>query len=87
MNSTLVHIGKEMISSYSHLSEKEQIDYFLDEINQAKKELRDLTKALKFLDKSMIKITWLDNLQKRMRSLSKGLLRWVRKLIFNSQPL
>ncbi|UZH54645.1 hypothetical protein JRG66_11775 [Salinimicrobium tongyeongense] len=74
MNSTLEHIGKEMISSYSHLSEKEQIDNFLDEINRTKKELRDLTKALKSLDKSIIQITWLDNLQKKDEIIIKGII-------------
>ena len=74
MNSTLEHIGKEMISSYSHLSEKEQIDNFLDEINRTKKELRDLTKALKSLDKSIIQITWLNNLQKKDEIIIKGII-------------
>lgn len=74
MNSTLEHIGKEMISSYSHLSEKEQIDSFLDEINKFKRELGNLTKALNFLDKSMIRITWLDNLQKKDEIIIKGLI-------------
>jgi DNA repair ATPase RecN len=74
MNSTLEHIGKEIISSYSHLSEKEEIDNFLDEINKFKRELGNLTKALNFLDKSMIRITWLDDLQKKDEIIIKGLI-------------
>ena len=74
MTTTLENISKEIFTSYSHLSEKEQIDTFLDEINEVKKEFRNLTESLKFLDKSMIKITWLDNLQKKDEIIIKGLI-------------
>lgn len=74
MTTTLEHIGKDILSSYSHLSEKEQINTFLDEINKVRKEFRDLTESLIILDKSLIKITWLDNLQKKDEIIIRGLI-------------
>jgi hypothetical protein len=74
MTKTLEHIGKDILSSYSHLSEKEQINTFPDEINKVRKEFRDLTESLKILDKSLIKITWLDNLQKKDEIIIRGLI-------------
>ena len=74
MTTTLEHIGKDILTSYSHLSEKEQINTFLDEINKVRKEFRDLTESLKILDKSLIKLTWLDNLQKKDEIIIRGLI-------------
>ena len=74
MTTTLEHIGKDILSSYSHLSEKEQANTFLDEINKVRKEFRDLTESLKILDKSLIKLTWLDNLQKKDEIIIRGLI-------------
>ena len=74
MTTTLEHIGRNIFSSYSHLSEKEQIDTFLDEINKVKDEIRELTQLLISLDKSLIKITWLDNLQKKDEIIIRGLI-------------
>jgi len=74
MTTTLEHIGKDILSSYSHLSEKEQVNTFLDEINKVRKEFRDLTESLKILDKSLIKLTWLDNLQKKDEIIIRGLI-------------
>lgn len=74
MTTTLEHIGKDILSSYSHLSEKEQVNTFPDEINKVRKEFRDLTESLKILDKSLIKLTWLDNLQKKDEIIIRGLI-------------
>lgn len=74
MTTSLENISKEILFSYSHLSEKEQINTFLDEINKVKKEFRDLTGSLRTLDDSLIRITWLDNLQKNDEIIIRGLI-------------
>lgn len=74
MTHTLEHIGKELFTSYSHLSEREKIDTFLDQILEKKKTYVNLVQTITNLDKLISKITWLDGLDPGDEIVIRGLL-------------
>lgn len=74
MTATLEHISRELFTSYSHLSDKEKIDTFLDQILEKKKAYVELVVTIKNLDTLVSRITWLDDLDAGNEIVIRGLL-------------
>lgn len=72
---TIQHIATDITESYARsLSNEEKIDSFLDQINNRKKEYRDLTDQLVHLSQLFSQITWLDDLTPADKVLIKGVI-------------